>query len=214
MEVLTDMQKAALEGIKSKIGELADKDFVEEILSSNSPSFTYNGVVYRVSKPNYEEKQKIYQERVKKFTELLRNKDYALEKDLKKSYLDRGIDIDEMTRVFDSLEKKKSAVQLKLGEALQKESLDSVCEAFRSEVEEIENKQRDIAMEKQILLECSIENQVNIHMYNYMAFIITEHKIGDKWEKAFKKFEEFMNSEEELIAKLAFLITMTTNLNN
>ena len=46
-------------------------------------------------------------------------------------------------------------------------------------------------------------------MYNYMTYLITEKQVGEKWVKAFSSFDEFMNTDEILVGKLAFLITMT-----
>ena len=42
-----------------------------------------------------------------------------------------------------------------------------------------------------------------------MTYLITEKFVGEKWVKAFATFQEFMNSDETLVGKLAFLITMT-----
>ena len=207
--VLTDEQKKALEEINLQVKDALDKDFIEDVTKNNVCEFTYNDIKYRVAKINYQQKQDIYKERVKKFTALLKDHEYFLEKDLKKMYSERGIDIDAMTKQIINLGNKKTALQIKLGEALKKEASDADCLALKKEIESIEQDQRAVAMEKQTLLEFSIENQVILHMYNYMTYVISEKLVQDKWVKAFKSFEEFMQSDEELVTKLAFLITMT-----
>jgi hypothetical protein len=210
MEELNDVQKETLDKVNEQIKDALDKDFIEDVTKNNVCEFTYNDIRYRVAKANYQQKQEIYKERVKKYTQLLKDTEYSLENDLKKLYLSRGIDIDGMDKQINSLSNKKMSLQIKLGEALKKESSDSDCKAIKLEIESIEQEQRQIIMNKQSLLEFSIENQVVLHMYNYMTFIITEKLEGDKWIKAFKTFDEFMKSDDELVTKLAFLITMTT----
>lgn len=206
---LTPEQSKALELVKEQVANAIDKDFIEDIVKSNTLEFTHEHTKYRITKANYEQKQEIYRERVKKFTELLRDKGYSLEKDLKKEYLERGIDVDAMGTKIKTLETKKESVQYKLGEMLKKEASEQDCESLKKEIEQINEDQKNLALERQTLLEFTIENQVLVHMYNYMTYVITEKHDGEKWVKAFKSFKEFMQSDETLVGKLAFLITMT-----
>ena len=205
---LSDAKQQELNLVQEKIAEAINKDFIEDITRDNKMEFTHEGIKYRICKPTYEQKQSIYKERVKKFTELLKDQTYSLEKDLNKQYLLRDIDIDGMTNRITSLETKKSSVQVKLGELLKKEASDTDCQTLKTEIEEIQRQQQSIALEKQAYLEFSIENQVLLHMYNYMTYVITEKQNGETWIKAFKTFQEFMSSDEQLVGKLAFLITM------
>jgi len=209
---LNTEQKKVLEAVQAQIITALDTTFVEEISKNNVCEFKYKDVLYRVIRPNYQQKQEIYKERVKKFNELLRDKTYILEKDLKKSYLERDVDVDSLGTKIRQLELKKNGVQVKLGELLKNGAPDDDCKTLKTDIEDIEQEQRALAIEKQSLLEFSLENQVLLHMYNYMTYIITEKK-DDKgagiWEKAFSSFEKFMQTDEELVTKLAFLITIT-----
>jgi len=206
---LNQEQKEAVKTVQEQINQSLDEDFIEDVVKNNICEFTYKEIRYRVIKPNYQQKQDIYKERVKKFTSLLKDKDYSLEKDLKQTYLSRDIDIDSMTKNIKNLENKKIDLQIKLGSLLKKEASDDDCSILKKEIEDIVQEQRAIAYEKQNLLEFSIENQIILHIYNYMTYIVTEKLVGDKWVKAFSSFEEFMSSDEDLVTKLAFLITMT-----
>ena len=206
---LNDEQKIALSNVQEQVAKAINKDFIEDITRDNKMEFTQDNVKYRIAKPNYNQKQEIYRERVKKFTELLRDPAYSLEKDLKKSYLVRDIDVDEMTNKIKGLEEKKGNIQFKLGELLKNDGQQHEAELLKKEIESIIKEQQNLVIEKQTLLEFSIENQVVIYMYNYMTYLITEKLVGEKWIKAFSTFEEFMNSDETLVGKLAFLITMT-----
>jgi len=202
-------QKTALEAVQEKVQEAINKDFIEDITKDNKMEFMHGDIKYRIVKPTYEQKQSIYKERVKKFTELLKDQTYALEKDLKKQYLLRDIDIDAMTKKIASLDTKKQQLQFKLGEILKKDGSDVDCQTYKKEIELLVAEQQTLAIEKQSYLEFSIENQVMLHMYNYMTFIITEKLVGEKWVRAFNTFQEFMQSDENLVGKLAFLITMS-----
>lgn len=209
-EELNKEQQEAVKIVQEQINQSLDADFIEDVVKNNACEFDYKDVRYKVVKPSYQQKQEIYKERVKKFTALLKDKEYSLEKDLKQIYLSRGIDIDAMTKKIQNLETKKIDLQIKLGELLKKDASDTDCGILKKEIEDITQEQRAIAYEKQNLLEFSIENQMVLHIYNYMTYIVTEKKVNDKWVKAFVTFDEFMNSEEDLVTKLAFLITMTT----
>ena len=206
---LTTEQKTALTDVQEKVAQAINKDFIEDITRDNKMEFIHDNIKYRIAKPNYNQKHEIYRERVKKFTELLKDPAYSLEKDLKKSYLVREIDVDEMTNKIKGLEEKKGNIQFKLGELLKNDGPEADGESLKKEIEQLTRDQQAIAVEKQTLLEYSIENQVVIYMYNYMTYLITEKFVGEKWVKAFATFQEFMNSDETLVGKLAFLITMT-----
>ena len=209
MTELSEEKQKALDDVQSKVSQTINKDFIEDITRDNKMEFTHDAIKYRVAKPNYNQKQEIYRERVKKFTELLKDSAYSLEKDLKKHYLTRDIDIDAMTNRLKGLEEKKTTLQYKLGELLKNDGSEKDGESLKKEIEDIQREQQAIVIEKQTLLEYSIENQVVIYMYNYMTYLITEKQVGEKWVKAFSSFDEFMNTDEILVGKLAFLITMT-----
>ena len=207
---LTDAQIEALQIVKDQIATTIDKDFIEEITKSNITAFSHEDVKYRITKPNYQDKQTIYKERVKKFTELLRDDSFTLEKDLKKLYLKRGIDIDGMAKKITSLETKKEGVQYKLGEVLKKDGNEKDCETYKKEIQDIQEEQKQLAVESSALLEFTIENQVMLHMYNYMTYVITEKEADGKFVKAFESFQKFMEIDDDaLMGKLAFIITMT-----
>lgn len=207
---LSQEQQKSLDEVKEQVAKAMDTDFVEDLIKSNKSEFTHNDIKYRLCKMNYEQKQEVYRERVKKFTMLLKDKAYSLEKDLKKDYLERGIDIDAMTKKVQALEKQKDDLLLKLGEQLKKDAPDNDCEVYKKEIEKINEEQKNLALEKQTLLEFTLENQVLVHMYNYMTYIASEKQVGEAWVKAFKTFDEFQKTDDDiLISKLAFLVTMS-----
>jgi uncharacterized protein (DUF885 family) len=210
--LLTPDEQKALTSVAEEVKKATDEDFVEEMLKNNKTEFTHEGVTYRICKLNYEQKQEVYKERVKRFTALLKDRAFSLEKDLKADYLNRGIDVDGMLKKMQSLETKKEDLLLKLGEMLKKDTKEQDCEVYKKEIEKINEEQKAIALERQTLLEFSLENQVLVHMYNYTTYLASEKLVSDNWVKAFTSFDAFLKSTDDtLITKLAFLITMTFN---
>jgi hypothetical protein len=98
----------------------------------------------------------------------------------------------------------------KLGEALKTGGAEKDCEVFKAEIDKIELEQRAISIEKQMLLEFSIENQVVIHIYAFMTWVTTEKKKEDgTWVRAFATYNDFNKAnDEELINKLALIATI------
>ena len=205
-----------LKAIQKEIQENVSLDQIENVLMDNVIEFEHedkNGKItkYRVIKPTAKQKAEIYQSRMKKFTELIQKKEYMLEENLKEQYKKRGIDIDELDKQIQDLEKEKHDFNLKLGEALEKKLPDSHLETLRNEIEKRTNKQTEISMRKTSLLEMSIEQQSVLHTYNYLSFLIAEKYIEfesgktdmDKWVKVWNKWEDY---EKEKDDKLMYII--------
>lgn len=207
MDDVTVEQKVIIDAVKEKVAEATNEALVEDAIKNNSASFEFEGVIYRAVKPNYKQKQDVYKERVKKFTELLKDMAYSLERDLKKTYLARGIDLDGMITKITALEKEKNNLQYKLGEALKNSASDNDCIIFKKEIERVTAEQQTVAIDRNSYLEFSVENQVLIYMYSYMTYLVSEKKEGDNWVKAFNTFDDFLAGNESLINQLAFLTT-------
>jgi len=120
MEQLTEEQKKELEikEVKDKITEILNIGEVEELIKSNEKIFEENDITYRVKKPDSKQKKETYEKKIEKFTELLRNDKFVLEKDLKKLYLKRGIDIDGMTKKIREKINSRDDLMFRLGEAI------------------------------------------------------------------------------------------------
>jgi hypothetical protein len=194
--------------IKKKLTDLMDLSATEELLSNNNKIFEENGVTYRVHKPTFKEKQEIYQKRVEKFTELLNNEKYFLEKDLKKTYLKRDINIDAMTQEMSNKMKRRDEIMLQLGELIKNGAPDDDLLKYKNEIQAINAEIQMISIQKTTLLEFSIENQVMIFIYSYMTFIVSEKKVNDNWVKVWNTFEEFQNDSSNIVNKLSYFATL------
>jgi hypothetical protein len=207
MEDKKELTAEEKEAIKKNIQENQieiDKTLVENSLIDNQLEFEIKGVKYRIKKPSFKEKQEVYKIKSKKFAELIGDKNYMLDKDLRKQYKARGIDIEEMEQRFKNLEREKNDIQYKLGEALVNKASEEELKSLTEEIKKITDMQIDISIEKTNLLDYSIEQQVFSESYSYLLYLIGEKFENDKWVKAWANYEDFQNNDENLVKTFAY----------
>lgn len=193
--------------IEQTTNENLNTEFVEETLKNNELEFEYNGTKYRIVRPNFAKKQEAYREKIRKYTELLKDKNNLLEKDLIALYKERNIDIEELQKQVTNLQNKKNNFQLQLGELLAKKAPESDYKIIADEIKLIEEEQVGITIIKNNLLEASIENQLYLYIYSYLIYLVTEKLAENTWIPAWKNYDEFQKSDELLINKLVLLAT-------
>lgn len=210
-----------IEEIKKDIQEKSNLILMEELLKKNEYEFDYKGIKYKVKKPTFGEKQEAYQKRIEKEISMLQSKDsqgnyqYKSRNDLIKIHKERGVDVEELTTKFISLEKKKEDLNIKLGKALKEKKPENELQIYHDEIENINRIQQDLTFKKARLLELSIENQLDVFTYSYLTYLITEKEIkgkdlGDgnkeanKWVRAWNSYEEFQNSPESVVNQVSY----------
>jgi len=206
-------QEQKIEEIRKKITDILDLGEIEELLKTNEKIFEYNGVTYRVRKPNFKEKQEAYQKRIEKFTELLKNEKYSLEEDLKQSYKKRGIDIDVISQEMYDKIKKRDELMIQLGELIKNGAPDSDLQKFKIEVQSLNTEIQLLSIRKTSLLEFSIENQVLIYTYSYLTLLLSEKKEGENWVRVWKTFDEFQSDTSAAVNRLSYYVTLITSTN-
>jgi hypothetical protein len=209
---LEEKKELKLEEVNKKLVELLNLSDIEDLLKSNEKIFEYEGITYRIKKPNFKQRQEAYTKRVEKFTELLRNEKYLLEEDLKTSYKKRGIDVDAITLELTNKSKRRDDLMLQLGEALKKMSPETDLQLYKKEIEFLNDEIQRTFLKKSSLLEFSIENQVLIFIYSYLTFLLAEKKIGEDWVRLWNNWEEFQNSNEPLVNKFTYYATMMSSM--
>ncbi len=206
--------KKEIEQIKENVKEIMNYDKVEEMLSSNELNFDFKDVKYKVKKPSFEQKLLANQKKVSKYVELLETKDdkgnfiYKSEKEMRKIYKDRGIDIDDLDKQYSSVETARNNLLLKLGKAIKDEAPDKEMQVYRDEIKLLFNRLQEISMEKAVLLDTTIESQVNIFIFTYLAFLSAEKLVEDKWIKAWETYESFVSEEEGLVNTVVWHISL------
>jgi len=202
--------KKKVEKINETFKEDIDLALVEDILKNNEYVFTYKDIKYKVRKPTFGEKQGAYEKKVEREIFLLESKDengkyrYKSAEDLKKLYKNRGIDVDDMDNKFLTLEQKKNDLKLKLGKGLKEKKPKNELKVYHDEIYKIDLSQKELSFRKAKLLEISIENQLDIMIYSYLTYLISEKLVDEKWVKVWNSYEEFKNSPDDIINKVSY----------
>jgi len=196
-----------VEKIKQDTAELDGQIETEKLLSDNSSEFDLEGVVYRVNKPSFEQKQTVNKERMKKLVSLLKDQEQLLEKDLIALYESRGISIAELDTSLDALRKRREDFAEKLGKGLVEKRDEKDLEIYKKEIEKVIVEQDALLMQKSALLDSSIESQINVFVYTYLAYLTLEKRVEEDWVKAFDTYENFLKSDETLVNKATWVTT-------
>jgi len=197
-----------VEKIKKESDELMQTDNVAELVKNNVLEFEYLNKKYRINKPTFEQKQQVNQERMKKFVIMLKDPTLVMEADLIKLYESRGISIKELDDKFNLLKKQREDYAMKLGKALEDKRPTEELEVFKKEIEKVIVDQSEIIMRKSILLDASLESQINVFVYTYLAYLIAEIKVGEEWQKAWANYDDFLKEDEELVNKVVWYSTL------
>ena len=175
----------------------------EAAIQNNEIPFEVNGKNYRVRKANFQEKQDANKYRMKIYVDLLRDKDCLLEKDLKKLYKDRGINIDDMDKQIMELSNQQQKLLFDLGKAIKENKPKVELDKYKEEVIILMHSIQGLSLEKQQLLEFSLENRVMMEVYSYLIWAVAEIKIGDKWQRIWSTQTEFLNTTpDELLTQV------------
>ena len=220
--IVDDIKDEKLKEIKDKLKEAMDENLVESLLSSNEIEFEYLGIDYKVRKLLYKERQELYRERAKEHMRLLQSDEYVPEDKIIELYKNKGTDIKELGNQIKVLQKQIDNLNMKLGKALKDKANDKELTTYKNQISDLTDKQKDISIKKTNYLTYSLENQVNLYSYSYLTYLSSEklekgkdlgegNKEQDKWVKVWNNYDEFLNSEEELINLLAFRVTILTN---
>lgn len=195
--------------VAEKLALLNQKENFENLIKDNKIEFTIKEKKYRVRKPTQGESLALQKARNKKFLELLKDDSYILKEQLLEIYKKKGIDIEKMEENIKELGYQIEDIQIKLDNTTEKNNIENL----KKEIKEIEAKQSKIAVRIGDLLEPCVEHAViefgNLYsVYSVLEmFIKVENKEGNEWEKAFKTYEDFLNSDNE-----ALILEATANL--
>jgi len=214
------ISKTNEEAAKEMLAILSDNENValaEAAIHNNELEFELDTILYKVRKSTFAEKQAANKYRMKKFIELLKDPDTILEKDLKKLYKNKGIDLDGVEKQLLELDSQQKSLMLTLGQAIKENKSKVELEKYKVEIIQISNTIQELNQQKQQLLEFSLENRILMDVYSYMIWMISEKKVGDNWVKVWNKFEDFLNcTNSELVTKITKLgaIVVTEDMMN
>ena len=216
-------QEIAKSELEKKIAEIVDLNKVEELVKNNEVTFEVNNITYKVKRATYKQKADTYSKKIEKFIELLKNDKYMLEDDIKKLYLKRGTDIDALTQKLNLLFNNRENLMFRLGEAITNKVPENELEPFKKEIDSINKEIQSLTFNKTSLLESSIESQTMVYAYSYLTFLTVEklvkgkdlgegNKEADSWIRVWNTWEEFENSEDAVINKASYYVTLMNNI--
>jgi hypothetical protein len=205
MDPIKNVSKEDAIKLLNKMQEEGNLNIAEEMLQDNKINFKIKDKKYRVRLLNLGEKEELDNLRRKKFTQLILDKDILLEKDLIKAYKDRDIDIDELTDKMKKLENEIHEKQLALGESISKNEGETILMAYAEQIKNLEIEKQIIFLQKNALLEFTLENQLLGYVAEIITYLVTEiENEEESWERVWNSIEEFNQcSDNELINKAA-----------
>jgi len=192
-----------LKQVLEDITKIEKTEMVDKLIHNNAVEFVHDGVTYKVSPPSYDQRIEANRERAKKFTEMMNDSQFMMEADLVKLYAKRGIDIAQIDKDVAALEKRKDDLMLKLGQAL-KEDKQEELDVYKKEIETLNTEVRNLNLQKIMYLELSVESQVMVHVYTYLAFLCTMKKEGETFIRAFNTFDDFKSISNDLMNIIVF----------
>jgi len=199
---------ADVEKILSKLNEDKDLANIEEMVIDNKVMFEYKDKKYRVRLMNLKEKHEFYDLKVRKYAQLIQDKDVLLEKDLISVYRQRGMNIDELDDNIKKINSQIVDIQIKLGESLAKHEEPVILNSYREKITNFKTQRQVYDFQKTDLLRMSLENQ----LLNYEAEIITYLTLDtlneDKWARLFNSYEDFISYEDETLLNMAGIRSM------
>jgi hypothetical protein len=175
---------------------------VEELVRDNKISFEYKDKRYRVRLLNLAEKEELDILRRKKHSQLMKDTDILLEKDLIIQYKNRGINIDELDEQIKKLNAEEFELEIKLGESISKNENETILKTYKDQIIELRTKKQIINTQKTLLLEFSLENALLNYVYQIITYLSLEELKEDKWQRMFLTLNDFQKyPDESLINK-------------
>jgi uncharacterized protein YbgA (DUF1722 family) len=203
-----EQRDETLEKLQKEVSDASNLAFVEQLVQNNEIVFKVDEKEYRVRKPTFDERQELFRERSQLYTKLLTDPSYPLEAELRKLYKARGVDIEKMEEQLRMLEKRKQDLYLSLGKMLKEKASDQDCQVLRDEVQSVIGEQTKISIEKTNLLQYSVETNVLVHVYTYLAYLVSEEKREQTWTRIFASLDEFKRSTGGLTNRLIMLASL------
>jgi len=209
----TDEKLKMLADVNERIQELDELQEVEDMIQNNSIIWDVEGKSYRVKKPGRRERQEVKTLKNKKKTELIYEVNIVSEEELIQAYLrkESPIDIPKMRDQILDLQRKIESLAIRLIES----QIDSEKKKYEVEIESLQQEQTKISYDIRDLLDCSLEKQLKDFVQEYLICMCFEIKVDDVWQRYYKSYDDFMNSndnnEDRLISQATWYFSVLIN---
>jgi hypothetical protein len=194
--------KELKESLDNKLTEIQ----VAELIKNNMFIVNFEGNTYRLDKPSTQQVSEMYEKVANKKIEFLMQDNVLPAEILKKKWKEKGIDIFEMEKKIEALQKEKEKYEYTLGKVLEEDKETDNPESFKNKIDDIKSQQR--ALNNQIMqyLDISLENRLGTFQYMYLTYLITRKKVDDNgkenWVKAFDTYDNYLSMSPLLTNRL------------
>lgn len=177
---------------------------MENLVKDNVIKFKFENVDYKVRKPSSKEKREANEKRMKKYVELLKDEKYMLKDQWIEVYKKKGVNIREMDEKLINLQNEHEKIYLQLAKTEDKETI----EKLKNTIRDIREQQTEISSRKSELLEYSLEDILGEYVQTYLGYLLLEKKEENNYVRASKTYEDFMNQDEELFARVMYYLNV------
>lgn len=193
------MKEVEAKKVLDNLNEKYELEKLSELIKDNKIQFKHEDKEYRVRLMSSLDKEELDDFRRKKFSQLLKDPDVLFEKKLIECYKEKGININEIDEEITKYTSEKINKELKLGEALSKNSGDAILKTYKEEITNLNAKINILIIQKSDLLAYSFENQLLNYVakcISYLSFDIFEN---NDWKRTFSTLEEFSKYKDEVL---------------
>lgn len=182
--------------VTQKLRDLNDTEKMEDLIKDNKIEFTLKDITYRIRKPNHREREEARKERSKRYIELLNTKGYMLKEELIGLYKEKhNVDIEAKEREIKTIQKEIEKLDKRLAPEKDKKSQ----EILENEIIKLKQTQSNTSIKIEEYLEPCIESELREFGNLYIVYLSLETKKGNKWERLFKSYNDFLNTEDESV---------------
>lgn len=208
MESIKDIREEEARKLRDKIEEEGNLSIVEEMIKDNKIEFEINDKKYRVRLLNLKEKEELDLLKRKKYGQLLQDKDVLLKSEMIELYKQRGINVSEITEQINKIDVELFDKKIKLGEALSKNEVESILNAYKEEIELLQVQKQILITRESMLFEFALENVLLSFIAQAVSYLSLEIYENDTWRRLFKSFEEYSQCEDEELINKAGVASM------
>lgn len=211
---MNNNEEGKLEATKilEEMKEQNNRESIKSLIEDNKIEFSYEDTMYRVRVLNLREKEELSEKRLKKFTQLIQDKDILLEKDLIKVLKEvRNIDVENIIEQIKKLGIEELDLQFHLGESISKNESEGILKSYKDKIEEIQYQRQLLNTQKMILLDNSLENQLLNFVAEVITYLSLDICVDEKWQRRFKNLDEFKDCEDTQLVEKAGMYSMILN---
>ncbi len=196
----------SIKALTKELKEIEELTEMENLIKDNVIKFKFENVNYSIRKADAQEKRETNEKRMKKYVELLKDDNYMLKEQWIEVYKKKGVNIREIDEKLIKLQNEHEKLLLQLAKVDNEEK--ERIEDLKNDIVNIEEEQTAISFKKSELLQYSLEDILEEYVQTYLGYLVLEKKDGDNYIRAFKSYDDFMNMDDKLLARVLYFLNV------